>query len=172
MSISGYKCLYLEMKCMCLLGVMNFITPENSFAQTYQFDHFSFSQGLSNSHITTIHQDSTGFVWIGTEDGLNRFDGYNFRVYRTIPDNSNTLPDNNILCTCNGKGDDFWVGTYTGVVKYLSSLDRFIRIPVQDSGDHTIDVQVHSLTDYQENGMLLGTNIGLFIYNKEKNAFL
>ncbi|MFN8207542.1 MAG: two-component regulator propeller domain-containing protein [Bacteroidales bacterium] len=139
--------------------------------QELRFDHLTYSQGLSNSHISDIYQDSTGFIWLCTEDGLNRFDGYSFRVYRNLPDNPESLSDNNIINICGNRGDDFWVATYTGVAKYSSSLDRFHTYPLKDSLGHIIDVQVHYVTVTNSGKVLVGTNIGLFEYIEPAGGF-
>ena len=58
-----------------------------------RFDHISIEQGLSQSSVKVILQDRRGFLWFGTEDGLNRFDGYNFKIFKPDPDAINSLSD-------------------------------------------------------------------------------
>jgi len=65
--------------------------------QQIRFEKISIEDGLSQSSVYSIYQDSTGFLWFGTEDGLNKFDGYNFTVYRHDPDDPLSLSDNSIL---------------------------------------------------------------------------
>ena len=62
--------------------------------QDIKFKHLSLEDGLSQSTINTIFQDSKGFLWIGTQDGLNKYDGYEFTVYKHAPDNLNSLSNN------------------------------------------------------------------------------
>jgi signal transduction histidine kinase/ligand-binding sensor domain-containing protein/DNA-binding response OmpR family regulator len=62
----------------------------------YKFRHLDSSNGLSSNQITAIHKDRLGFIWFGTISGLNRYDGYSFRVYKNIPGDTTTIPFNNI----------------------------------------------------------------------------
>lgn len=82
--------------------------------------------GLSNNKINAILQDKTGFIWFGTEDGLNRFDGYNFKVYRNDPTDSNSISHNNIWAIFADENDNIWIGTKSGVLNlYDRRYDSF-----------------------------------------------
>ena len=88
---------------------------------------FFASDKLSNTNITSICQDKSGYIWIGTENGLNRFDGYKFTVYKNIPEDSTSLMFNivnKVFCDRNGH---LWVGTNTGLQRYDEASDSFIR---------------------------------------------
>ncbi len=71
----------------------------------------SINEGISNSRITTIFQDSRGFLWVGTQDGLNRYDGYEFREYKHDPLDSATISGNFIQSIIETPNGDIWVGT-------------------------------------------------------------
>ena len=90
--------------------------------QQIRFEKMSIEQGLSQSSVYSIYQDSRGFLWFGTEDGLNKFDGYNFTVYRHNPDDPLSLSDNTILSIFEDKSGELWVGTYG------RGLNRFDRL--------------------------------------------
>lgn len=95
---------------------------------TLRFDRYGLEQGLSESAVKAIAQDSQGFVWIGTEDGLNRFDGYGFRVYRHDPEDYHSLSNNNITALATSRSGDLWIGTYGGgLEQYEHATDRFIH---------------------------------------------
>jgi signal transduction histidine kinase/ligand-binding sensor domain-containing protein/DNA-binding NarL/FixJ family response regulator len=83
-----------------------------------RFERISLEQGLSQSVVTTILQDRRGFMWFGTQDGLNRYDGYEFVVYRHDAENSNSPGGSYIRALGEGPGGGIWVGTDSG-------LDRF-----------------------------------------------
>ena len=72
-------------------------TTQLSAGQHLRFDRIPTEQGLSQATVISIIQDNQGFIWFGTEDGLNRYDGYNFTIYRHDPDDPNSLSDNRIL---------------------------------------------------------------------------
>lgn len=78
-------------------------------------------RGLSNRSISCLMQDSRGYIWIGSGNGLNRFDGYEFTVYAPDPRDSNSISDTGILALCEGADGLLWVGTIEG---RLNSLDR------------------------------------------------
>jgi ligand-binding sensor domain-containing protein/signal transduction histidine kinase len=85
---------------------------------------------LSNPHVSSILQDSRGFLWIGTEDGLNRFDGYEITVYRNIPNDTTSLSKNVILKLFEDKRGVLWVSTSSGGLHiYNREQDNFKRLP-------------------------------------------
>jgi signal transduction histidine kinase/ligand-binding sensor domain-containing protein/DNA-binding response OmpR family regulator len=77
----------------CFVSFLFFQKAESS---EYKFRHLNSSNGLSSNHITAIHKDRSGFVWFGTISGLNRYDGYSFKVYKNIPGDTTTIPFNDI----------------------------------------------------------------------------
>ena len=89
------------------------------------FDHLSVSEGLSQNSVTAIAQDSRGFIWIGTKDGLNRFDGKEVKVYRHLPGDSRSLGCNFVSALCVDERDRIWVGTDVGLYVYHPDEERF-----------------------------------------------
>ncbi|MFK5969397.1 MAG: EAL domain-containing protein [Candidatus Marithrix sp.] len=90
----------------------------NLSAQELKFQNFSLDEGLSQSTVNTIFQDKQGFIWFGTQDGLNKFDGYDFTVYRHNPKNNNTLSHNEIFSIYEDSRGILWVGTGNGLNKF------------------------------------------------------
>jgi ligand-binding sensor domain-containing protein/serine phosphatase RsbU (regulator of sigma subunit) len=86
-----------------------------------RFQRYSVNQGLSQSYVTALVQDSDGYLWIGTQDGLNRYDGYAFEVYRHDPDSRNSLSGNHITSLYEDRSGSLWVGTSSG----LNRFDRY-----------------------------------------------
>ena len=93
-----------------------------------RFEHFTSENGLSENFVYTIYQDKKGFLWIGTHDGLNRYDGYGFKKFRHDPADSNSLPDNTIYSICEDRLGNIWMGTNAGLCKYDPSTGRFNTI--------------------------------------------
>lgn len=84
------------------------------FAESFIFDKISYDEGLSSSAVSSIAQDSKGFIWIGTHAGLNLFDGYNIKTFYNNPFESNSLT-NDLIQTLYMDDDILWIGSYNGV---------------------------------------------------------
>ena len=80
-------------------------------SQSLDFRHYQVEDGLSNNTVIDILQDNSGFLWFGTSDGLNRFDGYSFKVFRKIDNDKTTLGSNAITYLYQDKKNVLWVGT-------------------------------------------------------------
>ncbi len=84
---------------------------------------------ISDSNITGIIQDTQGFIWVGTEDGLDRYDGYDFKIYRNIPNDTTSLIKNNIQSMIEDSRGTIWISTSnSGLHRYNRKTDNFIRI--------------------------------------------
>ena len=100
----------------------------NAQPQNISFECLTLDQGLSQSTVQAIVQDHDGFMWFGTIDGLNKFDGYNFTVYQNQPGDSNSIADNWITSLCLGKDSSLWIGTLSrGLCRYDSHTDQFLN---------------------------------------------
>ena len=95
------------------------------WGQNYMFKHLEVKDGLSNNQVTVILRDSEGFMWFGTASGLNRYDGYEIKVYRNREGDPNTLPDNYISGIQEDREGRLWVRTGSGYSVYHPDTDRF-----------------------------------------------
>ena len=84
-----------------------------------RFEHLSLEDGLSQNSVLAMLQDHRGFLWFGTQDGLNRYDGYTFTVFKNDPDDPNSLSLNSILALHEDDDGALWIGTWGG------GLNRF-----------------------------------------------
>lgn len=92
------------------------------------FKRMDIEDGMSSRFITCINQDKLGFMWFGTENGLNRFDGYSFKVYNFNRDDSTTIGANSVWSLFRDTKGILWVGTDGGgMSKYNAEKDAFIR---------------------------------------------
>jgi PAS domain S-box-containing protein len=92
-----------------------------------RFENFTPDNGLSSHYVNFIFQDSTGFIWIGTSDGLNQYDGYTFRVLRHDSDNPGSLSNSVVNTVCEDKNKTLWFGTQSGLNKFDRETERFKR---------------------------------------------
>lgn len=97
--------------------------------QSYDFRHYQVEQGLSYNSVFGILQDSKGFMWFATKDGLNRFDGYNFKIFRNNQSDSTSIGSNLNLCLYEDPQQVLWVGTSKGLYKYNDTLESFSVVP-------------------------------------------
>ncbi|MCC6461617.1 MAG: response regulator [Saprospiraceae bacterium] len=100
--------------------------------QGQRFENISLEQGLSSPKIHHLFQDRQGFLWISTSDGLNRYDGHQFKVFRSMPDDPNSLEGNDIGATCEDLDGTLWIGSHHGVHQYdrtTEKMDSYLSKP-------------------------------------------
>ncbi|RIK31895.1 MAG: hypothetical protein DCC56_06865 [Anaerolineae bacterium] len=128
-----------------------------------RFDTVSIEQGLSQSSVRVVFQDSRGFLWFGTEDGLNRYDGYNFKVFKRDPSNPKSISDGWITAITEDQNGYIWVGTRLGGLnRYDPSNGEFSQYQHNDDDPTSlIGDQVTALLVDSENRLWIGTMSGL-----------
>ncbi len=106
-----------------------FSSGKNSIAQkeSLRFEHIGIEEGLSNDNITAIFQDSRGYIWIGTADGLNKYDGYTFTKYRFDPFDPNSISQNWIYTIFEDSYGVIWVSSFEGMCKFDRATEKFTR---------------------------------------------
>jgi ligand-binding sensor domain-containing protein len=149
-----------------LLVVLGLSASYSLAASELNFRTVSATNSLSQSSVLCMVQDSTGFLWIGTKDGLNRFDGYEFVTYKYDINDPNTLSNNEISCLAL-EGDQFlWIGTRSGGINRLQLstglITRFDNL--------TYDDLIRDLYFDQEGRLWAGTSEGLFEFVKGDDA--
>lgn len=133
-------------------------------------NYLGIERGLSNNAVTSVYQDARGFLWFGTYDGLNRYDGYGFTVYRTVIGDPTSLPFNNIA-TIGGDGrGNLWVGGQKGIGIFDPVTGRFsvpAYLPCDGSAAVTVRENVHRLKSIGEDLMLAGMHArGLVVFER------
>lgn len=123
--------------------------PKIDGSQTLRFDRWSIEEGLSQSVAGALLQDQEGFLWIGTEDGLNRFDGVEFMVFRSNPANPAALSNNHVTALVQAPDRTIWVGTYGG------GLDRYDPATRQFHNYRHVPADPASLSDDQVQALLV-----------------
>ena len=119
-------------KRVCCLILLILIAEHSTSAQFFnlEFDAFSTDNGLSQNHVMSITQDKLGFMWFGTENGLNRFDGNEFKLFRNSDTDLHTIPDNNVHTLLVDHDGVLWIGTNNGVCKYYPETESIERLPM------------------------------------------
>lgn len=160
----------------CILVVISLITfLEVGFSQNpgIKFKNISREQGLSNSTIQCIYQDFEGFMWFGTADGLNRYDGYKTIVYQNNPIDSKSIKDNFITCILEDKNKTIWVSSGTGLNRFNRDLNNFTRFSNQPKNPASISNNiVHCIYKDLRGNLWLGTLDGLNLLGKNGSSFI
>jgi ligand-binding sensor domain-containing protein len=104
-----------------------------SFAQRdlIRFNNITIDNGLIQGSISGVVHGKDGFIWIATADGLHRYDGYNFKIYRNDPSQPNSLPDNYISCIYEDNSGKLLVGLYNGEVCILNNSIYTVAKPMK-----------------------------------------
>ncbi|WP_188929190.1 hybrid sensor histidine kinase/response regulator transcription factor [Puia dinghuensis] len=105
--------------------------------QSYYFNHFQVENGLSNNSVECSIQDSDGFLWFGTINGLNRFDGYTFKTFYHDAGDSTSIGSNFIRCLYNDSRGIIWVGTNNGVYTFDKLREQFKLVRTLPKGNST-----------------------------------
>lgn len=126
----------------------------------------SIEHGLSHNYVNCFVQDHKGFVWIGTNDGLNRFDGYSFKTYFRIPGRKNTLSENYIADLCEDADSNLWVATISGLNRYNPVYESFETFLPGKSGLNS--KVIYKIKNDPKGNMLIGTADGLHVLRKER----
>ena len=120
------------------------------FSQELKFDRFLIENGLSQSTIIDIAEDEQGFIWLATEEGLNRFDGNEFKHYKKNKVNERSLSDNLVRTLLVDNKNTLWVGTSHGLNKYNRNSDDFERFFHSEGDSSTLtDDEIWDI--YQDN---------------------
>ncbi|MDY7077527.1 MAG: two-component regulator propeller domain-containing protein [Chloroflexota bacterium] len=138
-----------------------------------KFERISVEQGLSQSTVNCIIQDSQGFLWFGTRDGLNKYDGYGFTVYRHNPDNPDSLSHNVIRSIHEDQSGILWIGTDGGGLdKFDRKTERFIHYRNDPKDFHSLSYDtVTSIYQDREGVLWVGTWVGLDRFDAESEQF-
>lgn len=151
---------------LMLIAVLGGILPEASArAINYSFNHIDSNEGLSSSCVKTIYQDSYGFMWFGTKNGLNRYDGRALVRYNCY-DYDKQRGNNNIGALYETPDGRMWVGTDRGVYIYDRDLDKFDYLDAKSPDGVSPDDWVQDIVgDNQGNVWVLIPNQGVFRFN-------
>jgi ligand-binding sensor domain-containing protein/signal transduction histidine kinase/DNA-binding response OmpR family regulator len=128
-------------------------------AQQYYFKHYSVESGLSNNSVVCSLQDKNGFLWFGTINGLNRFDGYSFKIFRHDPEDSISIGSNFIRCLYEDRYGCIWAGTNRGIYVYNTHTEKFSLFPKTDL------VEVSDIKEDKKGRLWLISNSNLFSYD-------
>lgn len=135
------------------------------YAQPYYFKHYQVENGLSNNTVFCSVQDVRGFMWFGTKDGLNRFDGYSFKTYRHDPANAKTIGNDLIYYLHSDQQGLLWVGTSKGLYSYDPVNESFTLL------QNTARLNIHKLQSDDDGNLWIIASSRIYVYNKARKTF-
>jgi signal transduction histidine kinase/ligand-binding sensor domain-containing protein/DNA-binding response OmpR family regulator len=165
------------MKCsiyILLSQLFILIITDDIYSQSSKFIKYSTTMGLSSTDQRCIVQDKEGFIWIGTEDGLNRFDGHTFKVYRKNPGDSTSLQSNIINCLYVDSKGVLWIGTYAGgLSRYNKEKDNFYTYTTSINDTNALlSNEINTIAEDKYHRLWVGaTSPLLHQFNPEVNGF-
>ncbi|WP_328592727.1 ligand-binding sensor domain-containing protein, partial [Cognatilysobacter lacus] len=128
-----------------LLALAALAVPARAATRDFYFERIGSERGLTQSSVGAIAQDSLGFIWVGTQGGLHRYDGERYRVYRHDPEDAASLPDSFVTALAADERPVLWIGTYSQYVAQLDLRTGRIRRYVDSTPDRRADRQVLAL---------------------------
>jgi len=159
----------MRTKCLCVWSALTlFFYTTNCKAQAI-FQQLSTSNGLSHNTVQDLLQDRKGFLWFATTDGLNRYDGLNFQIYRRSLNDKRSLSSNEVTCLWEDKKGRIWLGTRSGgLCQFDSSGTHFNHLKKTVLGTDISTAVITSITEDQNGNLWAGTHgLGLLLINPD-----
>ncbi len=158
--------------CFALLFIPFLGVSQNKYLK---FDHLRTDAGLSQSNVICILQDSRGFMWFGTRDGLNKYDGYKFTVYRNDPKNKLSISNNYIFDIIESSNGDLWIATWGGGLNHFDRKRRSFTSFRHDPGNSKSIAGdfITAVREDKDGNIWAGTeSAGLDMYDKKAGVFI
>ncbi len=146
----------------CLIVIVylpSYTCATNAFSPMCQFERISVEEGLSNGIVYSITQDKYGFIWIGTEDGINRYDGYSVQVFRHDPHDSLSLSATSTNIILRDRNNTMWIGTWGGGLnRYDYETESFSNVALEtEEHEFLRDTRIQSLYQDRAGFLWIGT---------------
>jgi signal transduction histidine kinase/ligand-binding sensor domain-containing protein/DNA-binding response OmpR family regulator len=139
----------------------------------YKFEHLSIANGLSHNTVTGIIQDHKGFIWIGTNDGLNLYDGYSFRVFKADAFDSTSISSNKITKLLEDSKERIWIGTRNGLSYFDWKTFNFKQVSFSKFKHAGSQVFIKALFEDKFSNLWIGTyGLGLFRYDYNSESLV
>ncbi|HEY9168873.1 MAG TPA: two-component regulator propeller domain-containing protein [Lutibacter sp.] len=146
-------------KYFALFLLLWILFPFKNLAQDFRFKHLTNNNGLSQNLVLSIAQDYEGFMWFGTKDGLNKYDGYKFKVFQNEPNNPNSISSNYVSELFTDSQGKLWIGADNGIVNVFNtdsqSFQR-ISLPLNNSESKNTDV-INAISQDKSGDIWIGT---------------
>lgn len=137
--------------------------------QQYHFSHLSVKDGLSQLNVTSIYQDKLGYLWFGTRNGLNKFNGNSFEIFWNHADDEHSISNNVITCITEDAQGNLWIGTENGLNRLDKNTNEFRRYYIDPQGSINRN-RITSLCLDPQGSLWIGCSSGLYTYSLQGDS--
>ena len=158
-----------------LVLIFTFIKVNITYAnisESINFNNITIEDGLSQSTVETMIQDSRGYIWIGTNDGLNRYNGYEFKQYKHDKYNTNSIINNYIVHIAEDKAGYIWVSTLNGISKINPDTDEIKNYYSDAANGNLSNNNIWQILCTNDNKIIVSTVDGLNLYDEKEDKFV
>ena len=160
---------------LVLVFIFSFMKIDTSYAnisESLNFNNITIEDGLSQSTVETIYQDSRGYIWIGTNDGLDRYNGYEFKHYKHDKYNENSISNNYIVDIIEDKNGYIWVSTIGGLSKIDPDKDEIKNYYSKEDSGNLSNENLWQILCTKDNKIIVSTVDGLNLYDEKNDKFV
>ncbi|RLC11088.1 MAG: hypothetical protein DRI57_19415 [Deltaproteobacteria bacterium] len=148
--------------CGTILLVIVLTISASATADDIRFGRITIEQGLSQNSVSCILQDTRGFMWFGTMEGLNKYDGYSFTHYLHTPENPTGISDSQINAICEDRSEVLWIGTSGGLNRLNRKSERFVHYRYDSQNAQSLSHDnVRTISEDKSGILWIGTGRGL-----------
>ncbi len=153
--------------------LVTILCVQSLFGQKLKFEHITTQEGLSNGNVRSLYQDKDGFFWIGTEDGMNKYDGYSFQYFKNDLQNTNTISNNIVKFIDEDQDGMLWIATREGLNRYDKIKHIFTRyVPNPKDSTSLPNSNIFKVLVDSRNNVWVCTNGGLGLYDRVNDRFI
>ncbi|MEA3443805.1 MAG: ATP-binding protein [Bacteroidota bacterium] len=157
-----------------LSGLVNNAVAQNNLSDSFSLQNIEIENGLPSNNITNIIKDSDGFIWIGTDKGLCRWDGVTAQVYTSDEKDSlsisgNHIPRNSLVC--DNKSKRLFIGTENGLSIYYPEKKQFVNYLTNSNKPNSLQGNIYVIYLDRQDELWIGTKTALFLFDEKNNNF-
>ena len=156
---------------VCIFSCLKISTSYANIRESFNFKNITIEDGLSQSTVETIYQDSKGYIWIGTNDGLDRYNGYEFKHYKHDKYDKNSIANNYIVDIIEDKNGYIWVSTIGGLSRINPDKDEIKNYYSKEDSGNLSNSNLWQILCTKDNRLIASTIDGLNVYDKNKDKF-
>ena len=156
---------------VCIFSCLKISTSYANIRESFNFKNITIEDGLSQSTVETIYQDSKGYIWIGTNDGLDRYNGYEFKHYKHDKYDKNSIANNYIVDIIEDKNGYIWVSTIGGLSRINPDKDEIKNYYSKEDSGNLSNSNLWQILCTKDNRLIASTIDGLNVYDEDKDKF-